>query len=51
MTATEPTMEERYMARTQQLRDVVEENQALRQGLEKIKAIVAELENLPQQKA
>jgi len=46
--AAEPTIEEMYMARTQQLRQATDEIAGLRQGLEKLKAIIAELERLPQ---
>lgn len=48
VTTPEPTMEERYIARTQQLRRASEEIAALRQGLAKMKDIIAELERLPQ---
>ena len=39
VTTPEPTLEEMYTARMQQLRQATEEIAGLRQGLEKLKAI------------
>lgn len=48
VTTPEPTIEEMYMARMQQLKRAGEEIAELRQGLAKMKNIIAELERLPQ---